>query len=335
MTFVHLDSHPDMLIPKKMPTSYVFDKYKLFDTISIENWMLPACFAGHLKNLIWIKPPWAKQIKEGYHSFKIGSEKEKKVLRVTSVNNYFVSEGLFCEETELESIKDINLEVVTLGKNIFENKPDNFEVCKKKLERYIPSGSRYILDIDLDFFSTGNPFKRLYSECNLYEQLKELYNFEPPASSSVEDVKVAAAIREEQIEKLEEIFKYLQKHRKMPPGTDSVTQKVAAIRSKLRKFYKEKLIDWELIHDAGCTCDDTELPDHITETSELVLFIKQCFHSFLNQLPHEPTIITISRSTEDDYCPGEDVEFIQQNVLACLKEKFNTDEPILDYLMDK
>ena len=35
----------------------------------------------------------------------------------------------------------------------------------------------FILDIDLDFFSTLNPFVSLYKEANLYEDLKKLYTF--------------------------------------------------------------------------------------------------------------------------------------------------------------
>ena len=33
----------------------------------------------------------------------------------------------------------------------------------------------YILDIDLDFYSTLNPFVSLYSEAGLYDRLRELY----------------------------------------------------------------------------------------------------------------------------------------------------------------
>ena len=37
----------------------------------------------------------------------------------------------------------------------------------------------FILDIDLDFYSTLNPFVNLYREANLYPQLKQLYTFKP------------------------------------------------------------------------------------------------------------------------------------------------------------
>ncbi|XP_049861656.1 UPF0489 protein C5orf22 homolog [Schistocerca gregaria] len=73
-TIIHLDSHPDMLIPKSMPADTVWDKYKLFSELSIENWMLPAAYAGHLSNLVWVKPPWAKQMQDGASQFVIGRD---------------------------------------------------------------------------------------------------------------------------------------------------------------------------------------------------------------------------------------------------------------------
>ncbi|KAL1129010.1 hypothetical protein AAG570_013542 [Ranatra chinensis] len=50
------------------------------------------------------------------------------------------------------------------------------------LRRHIAEDRGYILDVDLDFFSTRNPFKRLYANAHLYERLKPLYAFEPPSS---------------------------------------------------------------------------------------------------------------------------------------------------------
>lgn len=40
-TLVHFDSHPDMLIPKELEPEEAFDKFQLFQKISIENWILP------------------------------------------------------------------------------------------------------------------------------------------------------------------------------------------------------------------------------------------------------------------------------------------------------
>ncbi|XP_068992012.1 UPF0489 protein C5orf22 homolog isoform X3 [Neodiprion pinetum] len=85
-TFIHLDSHPDMLIPKDMQADVVWDKNELFDEISIENWMLPAAYAGHLKHLIWVKPPWATQMQDGVSTFLIGKHKDNGCIRFRIVD---------------------------------------------------------------------------------------------------------------------------------------------------------------------------------------------------------------------------------------------------------
>lgn len=50
-----------------------------------------------------------------------------------------------------------------------------------------------------------------------------------------------------------------------------------------------------LIYDAGCTIDETGLPDHVTESNDLIRLINETFKSFLAALPNAPTIITIAR----------------------------------------
>lgn len=52
---------------------------------------------------------------------------------------------------------------------------------------------------------------------------------------------------------------------------------------------------------------------------------------FLSLLPYAPSMITISRSSYDNYCPPEDVEFIQDLVLKVLSEKYPPVKITLDY----
>lgn len=323
-----------MLIPKEMSAEDVYDKDKLFDAVSIEDWMLPAAYGGHLKNLVWIKPPWAKQMTDGKRVFQIGACKHDNTIRVSCKENYFVSECLFCPTIDLKNIKEISLEVITLG-NAIENGLDDLNKIKTILKGNVQQDTFYILDVDLDFFSTNNPFENLYSKASLYEKLKELYRYEPPKSCSTEDIIASTQKRKEKIEFLRKTFEAIQD--KKPLLTDNDPNKIAEIeniRTSMLQHYKEEEIDWLLVHDAGCTCDDTELPNHVSTKEEIDLMLNS-FQSFLEVLPKDPTIITISRSTEDDYTPGEDVEYIQQRVLEILNQKFVCSEPILYYLEHK
>lgn len=66
----------------------------------------------------------------------------------------------------------------------------------------------FILDIDLDFFSTQNPFKRLYS-AEIYKIIKELYVFNNPEDISDEAIAKCNTKREEQLSQLKQIFNKL------------------------------------------------------------------------------------------------------------------------------
>lgn len=338
ITFIHFDSHPDMLIPKEMPADHVYDKNKLFDTVSIEDWMLPAAYGGHLKELLWVKPPWAEQISDGRRVFRIGASKIDNTIKVDCKESYFISECLFSPASELQNTKEVVLKVMTLGRGI-NNELDDLKSVKMDLkESLIQEESHYILDVDLDFFSTNNPFENLYSKAGLYEKLKILYKYEPPKSINEQDIIASTQKRKQQIDFLRSMFQNLQDRKPLPATFNDENLKktvleIENIKTAMLEHYKEEEIDWLLVHDAGCTCDDTELPNHISTKEEIDLMLRS-FQSFLEQLPKDPTIITISRSTEDDYTPGEDVEYIQGRVLEILMEKFVCAEPMLHYLDD-
>lgn len=80
-TVLHFDSHPDLTVPVKMKACTVFEQEKLYEEISIADWILPAVYAGHVNKVIWVKPPWSDQIKEGVFHFKVGKHKETDFVR--------------------------------------------------------------------------------------------------------------------------------------------------------------------------------------------------------------------------------------------------------------
>ncbi|XP_014203989.1 UPF0489 protein C5orf22 homolog [Copidosoma floridanum] len=108
---------------------------------------------------------------------------------------------------------------------------------------------------------------------------------------------------------------------------------VLEIYDGIHRVYNDVEIDWMQIHDAGSTIDDTELPHHITSKNDLDRLIGGTFKSFLNALPAPPTIVTVARSSEDDYCPAEDVELIQAGVLDELRQRIDSEMDVrLAYL---
>lgn len=328
---IHFDSHPDLCIPKHMPAAYVYNKEDLLDSISIENWLIPTVFAGHVERIVWVRPAWSDQIPKGKFQFNVGEFEGS--IRTDSTLEYFVSEGCYQPEENLENKKPLKLEVCAID----EYSPaDDAEDLK----------DGYILDVDLDYFSTHNPFLKIYDKVGLYEKLKEIFISPELADSTENDLEKLQRIaknREEKLEFLESMFLYLEevgnlKHflvdyqQEISEEYTQLLTKVSSLVTLLKKEYAEEEIDWSMIYDAGCTCDITDLPHHESTREEIVAMIGQ-FEGFLARLPAPPTVVTVSRSSEDDYTPADQVEMIQELVLAALKKclRAELDEPILYY----
>ncbi|XP_073534743.1 UPF0489 protein C5orf22 homolog [Phyllobates terribilis] len=384
ISFIHFDSHPDLLIPVNMPADTVFDKEALFSELSIENWIMPVVYAGHFSEVVWVHPSWAQQIKEGKHFFLVGKDKSTTTIRVTSTDDYFLSDGLYVPEEQLENAKPLHLDVMLLNPvkepgcedtdkgesaakklKLAENdeaaggpasafqcassQSGAFALCEEadsllrkdpsscvnmetssdmnaKLARGIlqvlEKGDAYVLDIDLDFFSVKNPFKEMYTQ-EEYKILQELYSFKKPGTGSSEDALVdCVESRIRQLEDLEAAFadfceddsEETVQRWASNPGMSSLVQLVHSLKCRM------EAPDYEMIHQAGLTCDYAELPHHVSSEMEIECLIHSMKH-LLKHLP-KPTLVTLARSSLDDYCPSEQVDYIQEKVLDVLRSLY-------------
>lgn len=333
---IHFDSHPDMTISNKIPAQCVYEKEELLHAVSIENWIMPAVYAGHLNDLVWMKPFWARQMPDGDHDFTIGDHDG--LIRVDSKLEYFVSEGSFQAEKQLNNKTKVHLKVFTLDESITQSTSigDTFKNMSQ-------NDCHFILDIDLDFFSTRNPFKRIFDRGTIFQELKSIYYMEmcDTTTSADDDILEWSVKRLEHLRNLEEFFMYLNRHGSLegyqgPKGIQQIYPDLLKLVENMRKHYKEEEIDWELVNNAGCTFDSTELPDHESSDAEIKALIEY-FVIFLEKLKAKPTIITISRSSEDDYCPIHQVDMIQTKVLNALATVYGdaiSSEPIFRYKED-
>uniref|UniRef100_A0A8C9WD79 Chromosome 5 open reading frame 22 n=1 Tax=Scleropages formosus TaxID=113540 RepID=A0A8C9WD79_SCLFO len=391
---VHLDSHPDLLIPVNMPADTVFDKEALFSELSIENWIMPIVYAGHLSHVMWLHPYWAQQIKEGEHSMFVGRDSSTTTIRVTSKDDYFLSDGLYVPEDQLEEEKLFKLNVMrvhpapsksskaevdgactskrsksslgdpeqtvaeeaegswTPGSGMIEppggsrssdcdasscENGDESQFCTlsaqeagtasqilNSLLSVIEHTDQYILDIDLDFFSCKNPFKEMYTK-EEYSFLQELYSFRKPRENSDEDeVLDCVDKRIRQLEDLEAAFAdFIEddgdetlKQWAAKPGMKSIMRLVQSLRNRM------KSPDYEMVHQAGLTCDYSELPHHISSEEEIDRLL-HTVHLILKGLP-KPTLVTISRSSLDEYCPAAQVDSIQAQLLLILESLYSS-----------
>uniref|UniRef100_A0A1A8JD59 Chromosome 5 open reading frame 22 n=1 Tax=Nothobranchius kuhntae TaxID=321403 RepID=A0A1A8JD59_NOTKU len=372
---VHLDSHPDLLIPVNMSADIVFDKEKLLSELSIENWIMPMVYAGHVSCVAWLHPYWSQQIREGEHRMNVGRDSSTNTIRVTSTDSYFLSDGLYVSDQHLLNSKPFRLNVVRVNPikpaPALATKGFDTERCSAKRSRTDEDGETscssalspgsvapqpaegsnskeqllrdgddhdgstsyvveriasvlnvadaYVLDIDLDFFSCKNPFKELYTE-EEYSILKELYNFRGPSlCADEEELEECVDHRVRQLEDLEATFADLLEDDgeeavarwASNPGMSSLSQLVSSLKAR------HACPDYEMVHQAGLTCDSMELPHHISSDDEidgLILAVQL----FLKALP-TPTLVTMSRSSLDEYCPAEQVDSVQSRVLAVLE----------------
>ncbi|XP_063700304.1 UPF0489 protein C5orf22 homolog [Culicoides brevitarsis] len=322
---IHFDSHPDLCRPEHMPACFVFDKTLLLEAVNIENWILPPIYGGHIDHVVWVKPPWAQQIPSGSYNFEIG-EYDKEIY-VHAMLDYYISEGSYCRSEDLKNKKTWKLESVD-GKDTLN---------EGTLEK---TAFPYILDIDLDYFSTVNPFLDIYSKANTYERLKQIYI--SPKTFKIGDEESVIEFtksRRAHLKYLESVFKALEvdpdvEKLENHPTNPQITELLKSLLVDLQRHYDKNELDYEIIHNAGCTCDTIELPHHISSKTEITEMVSE-FKRFLKTLKAAPTIVTISRSSEYSH---DVVDFIQESVVDALKNVFKEqicDQPELLYLEDE
>ena len=81
VSMLHLDSHPDLLVPSLSAQNYHRTEL-LYEALDIANWLAPALYCGHVSTLVWMKPPWAKQMQEcGPVDLGVGCDKQSKQVK--------------------------------------------------------------------------------------------------------------------------------------------------------------------------------------------------------------------------------------------------------------
>ncbi|CAG9135654.1 unnamed protein product [Plutella xylostella] len=331
-TIVHLDSHPDLLVSRTLRGSDARSGRAVLPLLDIENWILPAVAAGHIGRVVWLRPPWAKQLKDGTRVITIGDDKDTGLVRVDSAEPYYLSDALYSKE--LVETKQFTLTVAELGDPDCEreNEEDHTIETTKLLEITQP----YVLDIDLDFFSTGNPFLSVFESIGLYDLLEPIFSFEVPENDDVETVKRVIRNREQQLQELESLFQFLEENDSLDKWrgvkTDlfmEVSDLVEVVRGEAARLGVAP--DWWAVFTAGCTRDQDGLPCHVSTYQQIQSLVTRSLRPLLRALP-PPVLITIARSTDDGYCPPDQVDDIQSLVVHELKEAFETEEPNYYYL---
>lgn len=305
---IHFDSHPDCCIPRQMPSEAVFNRNSLLESLSIENWLIPLTYAGFINEIVWIHPPYANQIPEGLHRFSVGDYNGK--LCVSSNLDYFLSDGAYQREELLNNKKALKLYVKQIDESLNEMVGDH----------------PWILDIDLDYFSTLNPFLSIYPKANTYEKLKKIFYIEKNYDADdPESITKYVEERNRHLDFFERIFQHMVQNgnlEKFEMNDESLRDKFNMTKELIESLchhYSIFDIDWFVVNDAGCTTDEDEfqLPHHESTEDEIREAIKR-FEAFIKSIKKIPEVITISRSSNDGYTPSSQVEMIQDLVTSTL-----------------
>lgn len=189
---VHLDAHPDMSASAVVPADAIFEEpWKAYfamrqDVGGIAQWILPAVYGGHLNEVWWVRPSWARQIADGDYPVSVGrhprppeatvrptAERCAKrngvtpaaapvvsvastpavvpdTIHISCREPYFVEDGLFCPAEQLQAAKELRFIVSQL--------PAPEAPLPAPWASAPGRTTPWVLDVCLDYFACGNPF---------------------------------------------------------------------------------------------------------------------------------------------------------------------------------
>jgi len=183
-----------------------------------------------------------------------------------------------------------------------------------------------IVDIDLDFFSTCDPFKAMFESKEDYELYKRVYliNKVPNKFNENFQEEFKSYLKEKKIN-LEKIRAFL--------DSDQISEDVINCDLvSLKKIFIRDSLDIEILHEYGSSLDECQLPEHVSTNEEVCFMMDQMVQFLRIYMPRggslRPGCITIARSSLDDYCPVSQVDFIQEETLKRIREYFNKSNDI-------
>ncbi|EEC07923.1 hypothetical protein IscW_ISCW006149 [Ixodes scapularis] len=195
---VHFDAHPDLVLPPGLDPARCRDRDHVLDVVDIESWILPAALAGHLDRVLWVRSPWSDQLPDGDQQFLIGSRDGQ--VWMTCPLPYFLSECIWTHQ--VDEGHELGLRVQTLDA-LLEAKPNDGG------NAWQPEDRCFVLDIDLDFYSTQDPFAMVLSQSQM-QLLRQLYHASfPDPTADPGLLEEAQAKRRAQLQHLKE---QLQRH---------------------------------------------------------------------------------------------------------------------------
>lgn len=170
-TLVHFDSHGDMGMPDNADYDFWLEALgprkdkltpeELAQSVSINNFIMPAVLLGLVERVIWVKPAWATEVGFGSYRFFVGHSEERRQFVTDSAwvhgGDHFASVQ---EGERIQVLRRFRVDVV----------PFNAESLDK-----LHWKGPFILDVDLDVFSTENTVVSLLRELFDEETIQQFH----------------------------------------------------------------------------------------------------------------------------------------------------------------
>lgn len=338
IVLIHIDSHPDLSLPKffeEKKFTLNYDRKWILKNVKIADFIVPAAYLGLIDKMIWIAPLSSNQIPVGLHTISIGTYKDKKGrinLGVDSNLNYYKTFKLPPGEI-LHNIKQLSLEVINLESLNSETLP----VFLKTIDN---SKIKYLLDIDLDYFSTIHPILTSLIEKDNEKNRETLSRILDPKTYCSQDEKIYPLnkMRRQVILTWGNVIEFCVKHNTLKDSSMAYFMKI--VKPLIQGYWcngtkdaTNFLLD---IYD-GIESMESLIPEHCYSIaySNLPLYIAndqdisssiQRITSFLRILLQKfgkPKIITIARSVFDHYTPFTMWENIETIVYKIIHDVYN------------
>lgn len=242
------------------------------------------------------------------------------------MNLIFIGDNLYASEVNLVDIQSLVLYVCdfdAIVKDVDVKLLDMIAAKDNNASRNI------ILDIDLDHFSTRDPFREMFKSSEEYELYKRVYALDLPTCSEDTFESNYEVYLMEKKAKLEFIWSCLNgpvREIEMDGSSDLL---------ELKRLIEKYGLDAEILHSFGSGIDDCSLPHHISSDDEILTMMDQ-FDKFLSIYSSVPGCVTIARSSLDDYCPVDQVDSIQSQCLDRLKSHFGSERiNSIEFLYEK
>ncbi|DAZ95665.1 TPA: hypothetical protein N0F65_002462 [Lagenidium giganteum] len=344
---VHVDAHPDLSFPSSLPADVVFQPQDLYDALDespagIAEFLLPLLYGGHVSDLVWIKSPWSAQIPTAeYTDIAAGKDAHSgeqctlfhgvvaECSHAMNAPQHFIEEQLYAPVATMapDSIRHWNLAV---GE---DQQPPESSVLKAKLSAIAARKQPYVLDIDLDYFSTWNPFRRGEVLCSV-----RTGRFVDSALWKDQSIQIDVSERMQSHRQLSCLMQQLQAEQPFRDGNPSDTltnfrrdvlaclcaDSGACTFDALVAVLREHQADNKALELIFAAMPCLDLPDHLSSEEEIADLITR-LSALLEQsgcASHSPSMVTIAKSAGDEYLPPHQTNFVLQSVLAMLEKLY-------------